>query len=222
MQLCHAKAHRVVAVEGLAENFVKCCVVKNVFSLDRATFVLDRIENVCRETYGQFDVCLASGVLYHLANPARVLARLAELSPVIMVWTHLGIPSYPRGRQARLERQGHSYRGKWYREPATNRAGFEARSFWPFLEDLRRMFYDSGYSYVDEISVDWEHFQGVGWLGTLWRDKSLKPADSLWRDASLLTTEPPTASPAVGPLRRLGRTLLPAPLRRSIRERFGR
>ncbi len=166
--LCRAKARQVVGVEGRAENFVKCCIVKNVLSLDRATFVFDDIANVTPAVYGRFDVALASGVLYHLADPLRVIRQLFELAPVVMIWTHIATEHYPRGRTATLMDGDRPFRGKWYREPKSLLAGLDRKSFWPYLPDLRRMFTDAGFRRIDELAVDENHSQGAAWLGTVW------------------------------------------------------
>lgn len=220
--LCEAGAREVVAVEGRPQNYLKCCLVKNVFSLDAAVFVLDRIENVTRQTYGRFDLCLASGVLYHAAAPAAILSRLAEMSSAVLVWTHLASASYPRGPAAEQRFGDRVYRGKWYREPATARAGLDRKSFWPFRDDLRRMFADSGFEHVDEIAVDWLHPQGAAWQGTLWRQQSLKPAAARWLP---MNEQPPHEEPAAPAratriLRGLARRAVPQALRRRLRGRL--
>ncbi len=168
--LCRYQARHVVSVEGRRDNFIKCCVVKNALSLDAATFVLDDISNVTMARYGVFDIALVSGVLYHLPNPARLLAQLSELTPVALIWTHVATDDYPRGKVAILRTGEAEYRGKWYREPRTPLAGLSPKSFWPYPADLCRMFADSGFEHVDELAVDLDHSQGAAWLGVIRRD----------------------------------------------------
>ncbi len=190
-----AGARQIVAVEGRPENFAKCCLVQRLFGLDRARFVLADVGTVGRERFGEFDLCLASGILYHLEDPAPLLARLAEMVPAVMVWTHFATRDYPALAAATLRFAGDEFRGKWYREPRSPRAGLTARSFWPYLPDLRRLFHAAGFAHVDELAVDAGHFQGGSWQGTLWRDAAAKPPDSLWRDADAQPLPPEPRGP---------------------------
>ena len=41
-----------------------------------------------RQTTERFDVCLASGVLYHMQSPVELLATIARVAPALYLWTH--------------------------------------------------------------------------------------------------------------------------------------
>ena len=83
-----AGAKSVVAVEANTRAFLKCLCVKELFRLQRTRFLLgDFVEYLERSTE-HFDLVLASGVLYHMMDPARLLALMAKVSDRLMVWTH--------------------------------------------------------------------------------------------------------------------------------------
>ncbi len=77
---------RVVAVDGRKGNIEKTRFAKEALSLDNLEIRLDDVRNLCFANYGQFDVVLCLGLLYHLDAPdvfsfvksiAEVCTRLA-------------------------------------------------------------------------------------------------------------------------------------------------
>lgn len=79
-------AASVVAIESNRENFMKCLVVKNAFGL-RSTFLHGDMLKYLDNTNSRFDICWASGVLYHMSDPLRLLDGLAKVSKVAFIWT---------------------------------------------------------------------------------------------------------------------------------------
>jgi len=59
----------VVAIEGREVNLAKAQFAKDVFSLSNLELVRDDVRNLSRERYGEFDVVLCLGILYHLDAP---------------------------------------------------------------------------------------------------------------------------------------------------------
>ena len=57
--LSRRKPRELVAVEGRPANYVRCCVVKNLFGLDNVRFRLDDVRKVSIERYGRFDLVVA-------------------------------------------------------------------------------------------------------------------------------------------------------------------
>ena len=54
-----------------------------------ATFLLGDFMEYLRAGCPHYDVCVASGVLYHMLDPAETLALLAGVADRIMLWTHV-------------------------------------------------------------------------------------------------------------------------------------
>lgn len=77
----------VTAIESNTKAFLKCLVVKNALHLNAAIMYGDAVRylKTCRN---KFDFVLASGVLYHLTEPAAFLHDIAQVTDAIGIWTH--------------------------------------------------------------------------------------------------------------------------------------
>jgi hypothetical protein len=82
-----AGAGSVVAVEAHQHAFLRCLVVKNLLDL-RARFELGDFVGYLREHDEPFDLCVASGVLYHMADPLELLELLGSRAQRVFLWTH--------------------------------------------------------------------------------------------------------------------------------------
>lgn len=82
-----AGAASVTAIESNTRAFLKCLCVKEIFGLQRSRFLLgDFLEYL--EHPRRHDVVIASGVLYHMQDPLRLLQLLTKASDRIFLWTH--------------------------------------------------------------------------------------------------------------------------------------
>ena len=81
-------AERIVAIEANSRAFLKCLVAKEVLDLRRAQFRCGDFVEYLRSTTDRFDLCVASGVLYHMKNPVELLTLLAKVSDRVFLWTH--------------------------------------------------------------------------------------------------------------------------------------
>lgn len=97
--LLAAGADEVIGVEANVRAFLRCLATKELLDLDGARFVLGEIGAYVEgavaswqqegEAAGKpFDLVLASGVLYHLLEPADLLLGLGALADRVFVWTH--------------------------------------------------------------------------------------------------------------------------------------
>lgn len=77
----------VVGIEGREANIEKARFVKCALSLDNLDLVQDDVRNLSAEKYGQFDVVLCLGLLYHLDAPDvfAFAGRLGEVSKRICI-----------------------------------------------------------------------------------------------------------------------------------------
>lgn len=68
----------VYAIEGRPANFLKCLIVKNEVGLERARFALGDFVIYLSSSQKVWDLAYCCGVLYHMADPVRVLRLLSQ------------------------------------------------------------------------------------------------------------------------------------------------
>ncbi len=152
--ILHSKdPEKIVSVEARSENYVKCCVIKNLYNLSKAKFYLGDARELSIQKYGKFDISVVLGVLYHLDKPHETLKLIAEVSDELVLATHYADEESP-SRDSKIisyESNGRTYRGKIYQEnPEFNpHDGLEDISFWPFEEDLLNMIRDAGFKSIN-------------------------------------------------------------------------
>ena len=84
-----AGALKITGIEANSRAFLKCLIVKELLGLQRSCFLCGDFMEYLREAGPNFDVCLAAGVLYHVQNPAELLALLARrCTGHLLLWTH--------------------------------------------------------------------------------------------------------------------------------------
>ncbi len=83
-----AGAAEVIAIEANSRAFLRCLIVKELLKLQRVQFLCGDFVAYLRTAPRRFDLIIASGVLYHMRNPAELIALLAQTSDRIYVWTH--------------------------------------------------------------------------------------------------------------------------------------
>lgn len=81
-------AEEIVAIEANTTAYLKCLVVKEILGLARAAFLCGDFLPYLRANPRRFDVCIASGVLYHMRSPAELIALVARASDRVLLWTH--------------------------------------------------------------------------------------------------------------------------------------
>jgi SAM-dependent methyltransferase len=145
----------VVGIEGRETNLVKANFAKETLGLDRLSFALDDARKLSKEKYGEFDVALCLGLLYHLDAPDvfEFVERVAEVTRrVCIIDTHVSVKP-----DKSVSYKGHEYRGWAYREheaQATNEQRAKALwsslkdefSFWLSRPSLYNLLLDSGFT----------------------------------------------------------------------------
>jgi hypothetical protein len=84
-------AAEITAIEANTHAFLKCLIIKELLQLERSHFLYgDCVEFLRqRDPARQFNICVASGVLYHMQNPAELISLLAQhCSDYLFLWTH--------------------------------------------------------------------------------------------------------------------------------------
>ncbi len=153
VHICREGPAEVVAVEANRINFLKCLVVKELFGID-ARFKLGDFISYLEETEDRYDICYASGVLYHQTEPLRFLRAVATVAPAVFVWTHHYDEDALRGTDAwnhfdgleavRQELDGFEAtmhpRSYKFRDDASRprkfSGGFESHAYWMELDDI--------------------------------------------------------------------------------------
>ncbi|MDD5040447.1 MAG: class I SAM-dependent methyltransferase [Patescibacteria group bacterium] len=81
-------AKSVVAVEANARALMKCLIVKEIAQLNRTRFLFGDFIEYLRNCHERFDICIASGVLYHLVNPIELIELISKVTDTVFIWTH--------------------------------------------------------------------------------------------------------------------------------------
>jgi hypothetical protein len=86
--LDRAGVSQVLAIEGNSGAYLRCLVSKELLGMPAVRFVCGDFIEYLRGVPEQFDLCVASGVLYHMQQPVELVARIAEVAPRVLIWTH--------------------------------------------------------------------------------------------------------------------------------------
>lgn len=81
-------AKQVVGIESNSRIFLKALIVKEVLGLDKVELRYGDFLPYLRSGPPKYDVCVASGVLYHMTNPIELLALASRVSDTLFIWTH--------------------------------------------------------------------------------------------------------------------------------------
>jgi len=152
-------ASSVTAIEGSSRAYLRCLITKEILGLQHAHFELGDFSYFLDEAPRNFDLVLASGVLYHQLDPCRMLAGASRVAPRLYLWTHYFDPSMFDSRpylvhrfktQATSEFEGHQFTlyVHQYAESLERKdfcGGHNETSRWMALEDLDRVIAMCGY-----------------------------------------------------------------------------
>ncbi len=102
-----AGAAEVTAIEGNRKGFLKCLLVQHLLEMPRTKFVLGDFDQVLASADRRWDLLIASGVLYHLADPLRTLMNMMRVSDRIFIWSHFAdVDAMPAGDRRRRPMTG--------------------------------------------------------------------------------------------------------------------
>jgi len=128
-------AARAVGIEGREAHIAKARFVKNELSLNNLEFFQDDVRNVTKAKYGEFDVVLCLGILYHLDVPDvfSFLEQIADVcQDVIIIDTRIAL-----GPTRSYTHKGTQYWGHSIREHRPNDTREQKLSrYWASLDNV--------------------------------------------------------------------------------------
>ena len=140
------RAGHVVGVDARREHLQRARYIEQALGVSNVTFIESDLESGDLSPLGTFDAIFNVGLLYHLADPARLLRQCAEVAPEMLLWTHVVDDSD-------VEHRG--YRGRFTTENPTDRiGGLRSRSFRPERAELVRMLDDCGWRDLEWLKDD--------------------------------------------------------------------
>lgn len=80
-------ARAVTAIEANREAYLRCLVAKELLGIERVNFLYGDAIEFLRQENVYYDVSLACGFLYHMANPVELIELLAKRSGAVYLWT---------------------------------------------------------------------------------------------------------------------------------------
>lgn len=86
--LARAGAKLVTAIESNPKAFVKCLISKELLDITNAKFIHADFCEFLKRTDQRWDLCVASGVLYHMSEPIDLIADMSRVSDRLFLWTH--------------------------------------------------------------------------------------------------------------------------------------
>jgi hypothetical protein len=110
-----------LAIEANPRAYLRCLVVKEIIGLHRTRFLCGDFVEYLRNSPPSFDAAFACGVLYHMQNPAELIALLSRVTDRLFLWTHY----YDPGVISANPKFGQSFTGQHRSEYA----GFEHSLF---------------------------------------------------------------------------------------------
>lgn len=86
--LDRAGAASVLAIEANTRAYLKCLLAKELLTMNSVRFRLGDFRPFLDTTDEHWDLCLASGILYHMREPVHLLEGIAEHADRLYLWTH--------------------------------------------------------------------------------------------------------------------------------------
>lgn len=80
---------QVTAIEAQSRAYLRCLIVKELLGMTGVRFMLGDFMEYLRGEPEHFDVCFASGVLYHMRSPAETIELMADVADRLFLWTHV-------------------------------------------------------------------------------------------------------------------------------------
>ena len=83
-----SNANKIIAIEANSRAFLKCLCIKEILNLHTVEYKLGDFVTFLEKDDSKYDLVLASGVLYHMADPVKVLHLISKVTDRVFLWTH--------------------------------------------------------------------------------------------------------------------------------------
>jgi SAM-dependent methyltransferase len=126
---CALRGASVLGIEAREASLAKANFAKEALGLSRLEFVRDDVRNLSVEKYGEFDVIICSGILYHLDTPDvfHLIQRTYEMARrLVVIDTHVSLKP-----NVAVEFRGSTYHGERLREKYATPDGAASASSGP-------------------------------------------------------------------------------------------
>ena len=163
-------ARSITAIEANANGYLKCLIVKEFYRLNRANFLYGDFLKYLEQTDDHFDIIFASGVLYHMRDPLKLLSLIKRHTNRCYIWTGyydraIMEPAYGDhfnlrfGDPVHIEYDGFKCSGypQTYLEPLDFQhfsGGNEPGSTWLAKEDILAFLSHIGFKRVVPLDID--------------------------------------------------------------------
>lgn len=109
-----AQGAEAIGIDARDEHLLKCNYVRDTLGLLRCSFVKDDVRNLRRERYGEFDIVICAGILYHLnaEDAVRFLHNIAGVTKpggVALIETFVSLSGRTTTRIGDDHFHGHHY-----------------------------------------------------------------------------------------------------------------
>jgi hypothetical protein len=84
----------ILGIEANTRAYLKCLITKEIAGLSRTRFVCGDFVKFLKASPPHFDAVFASGVLYHMENPAELIELVSRVADQVFIWTHHYVPSW--------------------------------------------------------------------------------------------------------------------------------
>jgi hypothetical protein len=81
-------ANSILAIEANTRSYMKCLISKEILSLKSSRFMLGDFISYLESCKDYYDLCVASGVLYHMKDPVKLIYLISQVCSKVMIWTH--------------------------------------------------------------------------------------------------------------------------------------
>jgi SAM-dependent methyltransferase len=131
----------VMAIEIREANIEKARFAQRELGLtERLTLVQDDVRNISVEKYGQFDVIICAGLIYHLDVPDvfHTMERMAQMcTRLTIIESQMSMVDHDC-----VEYRGQAYWGLWYQEHRPEASDEEKRAdVWASIDNVRSFWF---------------------------------------------------------------------------------